>query len=175
MTSEPVTILDGVVAKPTGASDFAVADDGTLAYLAGGSLGDDTRRAFDNLWALQFTKGDLSGGWAWLNFHYEPWEAEGSAYYGAALAARFAGGRDHVVQGAVWPAFEAEPPAELSPVLFSIGGFNRHGDVRRPDVFISANCAFTRAVRLMLSISSNVTTPANASATGPSRTATLPL
>src|SRR5580765_8795177 len=53
----------------------------------GGSLGDDTRRAFDNLWALQFTKGDLSGGWAWLNFHYEPWEAEGSAYYGAALAA----------------------------------------------------------------------------------------
>ena len=53
----------------------------------GGSLGDDTRRAFDNLWALQFTKGDLSGGWAWLNFHYEPWEAEGSAYYGASLAA----------------------------------------------------------------------------------------
>jgi len=53
----------------------------------GGSLGDDTRRAFDNLWALQFTKGDLSGGWAWLNFHYEPWEADGSGYYGAALAA----------------------------------------------------------------------------------------
>src|SRR6185436_11491872 len=53
----------------------------------GGSLGDDTRHAFDNLWALQFTKGDLSGGWAWLNFHYEPWEAEGSAYYGASLAA----------------------------------------------------------------------------------------
>jgi squalene-hopene/tetraprenyl-beta-curcumene cyclase len=53
----------------------------------GGSLGDDTRRAFDNLWALQFTKGEQSGGWAWLNFHYEPWEAEGSAYYGAAVAA----------------------------------------------------------------------------------------
>jgi squalene-hopene/tetraprenyl-beta-curcumene cyclase len=53
----------------------------------GRSLGDDTRRAFDNLWALQFTKGEQSGGWAWLNFHYEPWEAEGSAYYGAALAA----------------------------------------------------------------------------------------
>jgi len=53
----------------------------------GRALGDDTRRAFDNLWALQFTKGEQSGGWAWLNFHYEPWEAEGSAYYGAALAA----------------------------------------------------------------------------------------
>ena len=56
-----------------------------------GSLTDDTRRAFDNLWALQFTKGDLAGGWAWLNFHYEPWEAEGSAYYGASLAAIAAG------------------------------------------------------------------------------------
>ena len=53
----------------------------------GGSLGDDTRRAFDNLWTLQFTRGEQSGGWAWLNFHYEPWEADGSAYYGAALAA----------------------------------------------------------------------------------------
>ena len=53
----------------------------------GRALGDDTRRAFDNLWALQFTKGEQSGGWAWLNFHYEPWEAEGSAYYSAALAA----------------------------------------------------------------------------------------
>jgi squalene-hopene/tetraprenyl-beta-curcumene cyclase len=52
-----------------------------------GSLGEDTRRAFDNLWALQFTKGEQSGAWAWLNFHYEPWEADGSKYYGAALAA----------------------------------------------------------------------------------------
>ena len=52
-----------------------------------GSLGDDARRAFDNMWALQFRNGERSGAWAWLNFHYEPWEAEGSAYYGAALAA----------------------------------------------------------------------------------------
>ena len=34
--SEPVTILDGVLTKPSGASNFAVADDGTLAYVAGG-------------------------------------------------------------------------------------------------------------------------------------------
>src|SRR5262249_16044662 len=27
------------------------------------------------------------GGWAWLNFHLEPWEANGSPYFGAALAA----------------------------------------------------------------------------------------
>jgi squalene-hopene/tetraprenyl-beta-curcumene cyclase len=49
--------------------------------------GDDTRRAFENMWALQFTRGDQAGSWAWLNFHYEPWEADGSRYYGAALAA----------------------------------------------------------------------------------------
>jgi squalene-hopene/tetraprenyl-beta-curcumene cyclase len=54
---------------------------------AAGTLSDDGRRAFDNLWALQMKTGDLSGAWAWLNFHYEPWEAERSPYYGATLAA----------------------------------------------------------------------------------------
>ena len=52
-----------------------------------GALADDTRRAFENMWALQFTRGDQTGSWAWLNFHLEPWEADGSRYYGAALAA----------------------------------------------------------------------------------------
>jgi len=54
---------------------------------AAGALSADGRRAFDNLWALQMKTGDLSGAWAWLNFHYEPWEAERSAYFGATLAA----------------------------------------------------------------------------------------
>lgn len=48
---------------------------------------DDGRLAFDNLWALQLRQGDQAGAWAWLNFHNEPWEADGSPYYGAALAA----------------------------------------------------------------------------------------
>jgi len=52
-----------------------------------GALADDTRRAFENMWTLQFTRGDQTGSWAWLNFHLEPWEADGSRYYGAALAA----------------------------------------------------------------------------------------
>jgi len=54
---------------------------------AAGSLGGDTERAFANMWALQFKAGDLKGAWAWLNFHYEPWESTESPYYGAALAA----------------------------------------------------------------------------------------
>src|SRR5438093_1995652 len=52
-----------------------------------GALTDDARQAFDNLWPLQFKAGDLKGAWAWLNFHYEPWESTDSPYYGATLAA----------------------------------------------------------------------------------------
>jgi squalene-hopene/tetraprenyl-beta-curcumene cyclase len=52
-----------------------------------GTLNDDTRLAFANMWALQMLAGDLKGGWAWLNFHYEPWEAPASPYFGASLAA----------------------------------------------------------------------------------------
>ncbi|MFZ1052641.1 MAG: hypothetical protein WAN41_18310, partial [Candidatus Sulfotelmatobacter sp.] len=50
-------------------------------------LSDDARAAFDNMWALQQTTGDNRGSWFWLQFDQEPWEANDSAYYGAALAA----------------------------------------------------------------------------------------
>jgi squalene-hopene/tetraprenyl-beta-curcumene cyclase len=52
-----------------------------------GTLTDEAQQAFSNLWALQFAAGDMKGAWAWLNFHNEPWEASGSPYFGAALAA----------------------------------------------------------------------------------------
>jgi squalene-hopene/tetraprenyl-beta-curcumene cyclase len=52
-----------------------------------GGLTADAKIAFANLWALQMKTGDLSGAWAWLNFKYEPWEAPGSPYFGASLAA----------------------------------------------------------------------------------------
>jgi len=52
-----------------------------------GKLSDDARLAFDNMWALQQTTGDAKGAWAWLRFHNEPWEADDSQFYGAALAA----------------------------------------------------------------------------------------
>ena len=56
-----------------------------------GVLSDDARQAFSNMWALQFKAGELKGAWAWLNFHYEPWESNASGYFGAALAAIAAG------------------------------------------------------------------------------------
>lgn len=52
-----------------------------------GQLSGDTRSAFENMWAEQQTTGDQKGAWRWLRFKNEPWEADDSGYYGAALAA----------------------------------------------------------------------------------------
>jgi squalene-hopene/tetraprenyl-beta-curcumene cyclase len=52
-----------------------------------GRLSDEGRAAFANMWALQMKTDAVSGAWAWLNFHYEPWESTDSPYLGATLAA----------------------------------------------------------------------------------------
>jgi squalene-hopene/tetraprenyl-beta-curcumene cyclase len=52
-----------------------------------GKLSDDTRTAFDNLWALQQATGDYKGAWLWQLFDLNPWEGNISPYYGATLAA----------------------------------------------------------------------------------------
>ncbi|HEY6384834.1 MAG TPA: hypothetical protein VIX91_04045 [Candidatus Acidoferrum sp.] len=52
-----------------------------------GHLSDATRAAFENMWAEQQTTGDQKGAWLWLRFKNEPWEADDSDFYGAALAA----------------------------------------------------------------------------------------
>ena len=52
-----------------------------------GRLGDDTRQALANMWELQMRTGPLNGAWAWLDFHYEPWEAPASPFFGASMAA----------------------------------------------------------------------------------------
>jgi squalene-hopene/tetraprenyl-beta-curcumene cyclase len=54
-------------------------------------FGDDTRKAFNNMWALQLRTGDAAGAFTWLNFHNEPWEADDSQFWGASLAAIAAG------------------------------------------------------------------------------------
>jgi squalene-hopene/tetraprenyl-beta-curcumene cyclase len=52
-----------------------------------GAVSEEGRAAFENLWALQMKVGALTGGWPWLNFGLEPWEAAASPYFGASLAA----------------------------------------------------------------------------------------
>ncbi len=52
-----------------------------------GRLSKLTRAAFENMWAEQQSSGDKKGAWSWLRFKNEPWEADDSDFYGAALAA----------------------------------------------------------------------------------------
>jgi squalene-hopene/tetraprenyl-beta-curcumene cyclase len=52
-----------------------------------GSVGPDTRAAFRNMSALQWTAGAERGAWPWLNLGNEPFEAKDSVFYGAVLAA----------------------------------------------------------------------------------------
>ncbi len=46
----------------------------------------ETKRALDNMLAMQLKKGESAGAWTWLNFHNQPWEAEDSEFMGTALA-----------------------------------------------------------------------------------------
>jgi squalene-hopene/tetraprenyl-beta-curcumene cyclase len=50
-------------------------------------LSNDTRTAFDNMWAEQQNTGARKGAWLWLRFNNEPWEADDSGFFGATLAA----------------------------------------------------------------------------------------
>lgn len=74
-----------------------------------GTVSDAGRAAFTHMWAQQFRAGALKGAWAWLNFRYEPWEADGSPYFGAALAA-VAVGR---APGNYGSSIELKPQVEL--------------------------------------------------------------
>ena len=78
-----------------------------------GKFGDDTRKAFDNMWALQLKTGDAAGAFTWLNFHNEPWEADDSQFWGATLAAIAAGNTPQ--------QYRAEP--EVKANLASLAGY----------------------------------------------------
>jgi squalene-hopene/tetraprenyl-beta-curcumene cyclase len=56
-----------------------------------GHLQPVTRKAFDAMWSTQEQTGPKAGAWIWQNFHFSPWEAPESEYYGAAMAAVAAG------------------------------------------------------------------------------------
>jgi squalene-hopene/tetraprenyl-beta-curcumene cyclase len=53
----------------------------------GHTLSPDTREALQYMWAEQQADGPQKGGWRWILFDNEPWEAVDSPYYGACLAA----------------------------------------------------------------------------------------
>lgn len=52
-----------------------------------GRMGDTTRLAYHNAWALQTKTGPDAGAWVWQNFNYAPWESPESQYHWAALMA----------------------------------------------------------------------------------------
>jgi squalene-hopene/tetraprenyl-beta-curcumene cyclase len=60
-----------------------------------GHLEPVTRKALDAMWAGQEQGGAADsatrGAWIWQNFHFSPWEAPESEYWGAAMAAVAAG------------------------------------------------------------------------------------
>jgi squalene-hopene/tetraprenyl-beta-curcumene cyclase len=79
------SVLNALILASNAASSEASNDRSKVAER--GPLSDDTRAAFENMWAEQQTTGDKKGAWLWLRFKNEPWEADDSDYYGAALAA----------------------------------------------------------------------------------------
>lgn len=52
-----------------------------------GQLSPVSETALHEMWALQLASGPDAGSWPWIRFNNEPWEADDSGYYGAALAA----------------------------------------------------------------------------------------
>ena len=83
------SVLNALILVSNDASNDARGDannyDGKGARNA--HLSEDTRAAFENMWAEQQTAGDKKGAWLWLRFKNEPWEADDSDFYGASLAA----------------------------------------------------------------------------------------
>ncbi len=86
------TLLDGVRAKaadPKVAGAHSVLDAMVLALdeSRNNHLSPAAEQVFERMWAQQFRKGSDAGAWAWFKLNQDPWEADDSVYYGAALAA----------------------------------------------------------------------------------------
>ena len=83
------SVLNALILASNSASNTAsnAASNVTSHDAQGGVASADTRMAFANMWAEQQTTGDKKGAWLWLRFNNEPWEADDSDYFGAALGA----------------------------------------------------------------------------------------
>jgi squalene-hopene/tetraprenyl-beta-curcumene cyclase len=91
-----------------------------------GVLSADSRAAFANMWALQFTAGPQKGSWAWLNFHNAPWESDESHYWGSTLAA--------IAVGTAPGGYQSLPEVQNGVTLlkgFLTGGFDKQPLVNR--------------------------------------------
>ncbi len=78
------SVLNALILASSDASNAASARSNNRSRNA--HLSEDTRAAFENMWAEQQTSGTQKGAWLWLRFKNEPWEADDSDFYGAALA-----------------------------------------------------------------------------------------
>jgi squalene-hopene/tetraprenyl-beta-curcumene cyclase len=54
---------------------------------AGKTVSSETRRAFDQLWALQLDEGATKGAWQWYPVNLNPYEHSRADFFGASLAA----------------------------------------------------------------------------------------
>jgi squalene-hopene/tetraprenyl-beta-curcumene cyclase len=89
-----------------------------------GKLSADARQALNNMWALQFQlkTDDMSGSWAWLQFHNAPWEGN-SQFYGTTLAA--------IAIGSAPGDYKSEPGIQPGLELLR-GYFQKNMDAQTP-------------------------------------------
>jgi squalene-hopene/tetraprenyl-beta-curcumene cyclase len=90
----------------------------------GRPLDTETRKAFDQLWALQLRDGASAGSWEWLKVDLDPWEHSESEFFGAALAAlavgqagaAYAGNAAVASQVTALTAYLRTPPSARRPL-----------------------------------------------------------
>jgi squalene-hopene/tetraprenyl-beta-curcumene cyclase len=83
-------LQSNVGAKPPGALQSVEAIFAALFLPSkdtSGAMSADSRKAFDQVWALQQQDGRAKGAWRWYAANLDPWENPESVFYGASLAA----------------------------------------------------------------------------------------
>jgi squalene-hopene/tetraprenyl-beta-curcumene cyclase len=111
-----------------------------------GRLSADARLALNNMWALQLQTGDMSGSWAWLQFHNAPWEGD-SQFYGTTLAA--------IAIGSAPADYQSE--AEIQGGLKRMRGYLQKGmDAQTPADRVALLWASTRIRGLLTEVQQEV-------------------
>jgi hypothetical protein len=90
---------------------------------AGKTVSPETRRAFDQLWALQLDEGATKGAWQWYPVNLDPYEHSRADFFGASLAALAIG---------TMPDIYAETPQVREHLSALIAYFETGADTQRP-------------------------------------------